>query len=153
MCSSDLEPIDQVVVADACQEVVRNSLFVGNDHGGLTKEAWRQTYSDHYPVTVTLRADGDDDPDATFTHGGPDAVLPTSLRSAPAAVANASSPVWPPAVGSMVSVTLVDRGPVKGKLLRALPENGQGWLVLELEGGDVLGIPLHQVRGVSPVPR
>jgi hypothetical protein len=30
------------------------------------KRAWRQTYSDHFPVTIDLRAAPDGDPEATF---------------------------------------------------------------------------------------
>ena len=63
------EPIDQIVVADACVEVRRTSLHVASDFGGLSKDAWRKTYSDHFPVVFELHAENDDDPHATFLRG------------------------------------------------------------------------------------
>lgn len=137
------EPIDQIVVADACQEVERTSLFVGNDFGGLTKEAWRQTYSDHFPVTVTLRGSGDDDPTATFARGAAEARLPVGQRQA-------TSP-WPPAVGSRLRVRYAGEGHLTGKLLHPIPADAQGWLVVEGADGTVAAIPLQQVHLVEPV--
>lgn len=126
------EPIDQVVVGAGFAEVVRSSLRVHGDYGGLDKDAWRKIYSDHFPVTVELTASGDDDPAATFASTA-EQLLPVSKRpaNATAAAANPSTePVptakapprddrganpaaqtkgldsrWPPAVGTTVKVS------------------------------------------------
>lgn len=134
------EPIDQVVVADACEEVRRASLAVDNDFDGMDKNAWRQTYSDHFPVTVTLRCQGDDDPGATFAHTPTPTPTPTS------------TPTWPPAVGSRVEAQLIGGSQVRGKLLQPLPANAQGWLVMELESDrQSWAFPLQQVSAVHPL--
>lgn len=125
------EPIDQVVVGAGFGEVVRSSLRVHGDFGGLDKDAWRKIYSDHFPVTVELKASGDDDPAATFASTAGQ-LLPVNLRPANATAATndaaavpaanpkaaprddaRASPVaqpkgldsrWPPAVGKTVKV-------------------------------------------------
>ena len=129
-----------MVVADACEEVRRASLAVDNDFDGMDKNAWRQTYSDHFPVTVTLRCQGDDDPGATFAHTPTPTPTPTS------------TPTWPPAVGSRVEAQLIGGSQVRGKLLQPLPANAQGWLVMELESDrQSWAFPLQQVSAVHPL--
>ncbi len=138
------DPIDQVVVADSCSEVVRDSLAVDNDFDGMEKTAWRQIYSDHFPVTVTLRANGDDDPDAKFAPGEASARLPVASRPAAAGAAAAATIAGLPKPGDRIEVSTMHEGVLVGTLLRALPENGQGWLLLDQNGP--MAIPLHNVR-------
>jgi hypothetical protein len=135
------EPIDQIVVAPAFDELNADSFTVHSDLGGLDKNAWRKIYSDHFPVTATIAANSDGDPTATFTHGAADQSLPASHR--PAAVgappANgapaAKTAAWPPQVGTVISVRDVGGQVTVGKLARPLPEGPAGWVVLETDDG------------------
>ncbi len=131
------EPIDQVVVGVGCAEVRLESYAVDSDHDGMAKEAWRQVYSDHYPVTVALVARGDDDPDATFARGPASQVLPVRLRPASA---------WPFVAGASVQVVTA-KGPYVGKLLFGVPETGQGFVTLVTESGTV-AIACEQVQAM-----
>jgi endonuclease/exonuclease/phosphatase family metal-dependent hydrolase len=71
------EPIDHIALTPGIRdEVVAGSFrvhnqrvdFTSGDRAGLeaARQAWRQTYSDHFPVTIDLRATPDNDPVATF---------------------------------------------------------------------------------------
>lgn len=123
------EPIDQVVVANACAEVVRDSLAVDGDFDGMDKEAWRKIHSDHFPVTVTLRAVGDDDA-AVFAVGPADQTLPTSKRGA----AKTERLHWPYVAGVRVVVQVTTDRTYEGKLMHDVPADGQGWIHIQLEG-------------------
>lgn len=131
------EPIDQVVVGIGCAEVRFDSYAVDGDHDGMAKDAWRQVYSDHYPVTVALVANGDDDPGATFARGPASHVLPVRLRPTPA---------WPFVAGVSVQV-VTPKGSYAGKLLLAVPENGHGFVTLTTESGTV-AIACGQVQAM-----
>lgn len=123
------EPIDQVVAADACAEVQRGSLAVDGDFDGMGKDAWRKVYSDHFPVTVTLRATGDDDT-ATFALGPIDQALPVTRRGAAQATpAAAAASDWPFVAGARVMLL---GGPdwIRGTLVADVPRNGEGWITL-----------------------
>ena len=124
------EPIDQVVVADGCAEVQRGSLAVDGDFDGMDKEAWRKIYSDHFPVTVTLRATGDDDT-ATFAQGPSAQALPTSRRGeAPAAATPAAAANdWPYVAGARVGVLATEW--IYGTLVADVPRTGEGWITLQ----------------------
>jgi endonuclease/exonuclease/phosphatase family metal-dependent hydrolase len=61
--------VDQVIAAADFAELRRDSLRVHGVDGDAARRAFRKTYSDHFPVTVTVAAAGDDDPDATFATG------------------------------------------------------------------------------------
>jgi endonuclease/exonuclease/phosphatase family metal-dependent hydrolase len=135
------EPIDQVVVSDGCVEVRRTSLHVANDFGGLSKDSWRQTYSDHYPVTFQLRCANDDDPQATFWRGGPEQALPLSQRrpreGGGAPGRELGKPIaWPFTQGRRVQV-VAGGVSYSGTLLRDVAEGGTGWVMLDTEGGVV----------------
>ncbi|MBM3962802.1 MAG: hypothetical protein FJ306_13005 [Planctomycetes bacterium] len=122
------EPIDQVVVADACTEIQRGSLAVDGDFDGMDKDAWRKVYSDHFPVTVTLRATGDDDA-STFAQGPSNQALPVTRRgAAQAAPAAATTNGWPFVAGARVS--LLGTEWITGTLLADVPRNGEGWITL-----------------------
>lgn len=123
------EPIDQVVVADACAEVQRGSLAVDGDFDGMDKDAWRKVYSDHFPVTVTLRATGDDDA-ATFARGPVDQSLPASRRGA----AKTARIEWPYVAGVRVLVQVTTNRTFEGKLTHDVPTDGQGWIRILLDG-------------------
>lgn len=120
------EPIDQVVVADGCAEVQRGSLAVDGDFDGMDKEAWRKIYSDHFPVTVTLRATVDDDT-ATFVQGPVTQALPVDRRGAAPAAAAAND--WPFVAGARVSL-LAGAEWIYGTLVADVPRNGEGWITL-----------------------
>ncbi|MFN7587238.1 MAG: endonuclease/exonuclease/phosphatase family protein [Planctomycetota bacterium] len=135
------EPIDQVVVSDGCVEVRRTSLQVASDFGGLGKDAWRQTYSDHYPVTIQLRCANDDDPQATFWRGGPEQVLPLSQRrpreDGREPGREIGKPIaWPYTQGRRVQL-LAGGVSYSGTLVRDLAQDGTGWVMLETDGGLV----------------
>jgi endonuclease/exonuclease/phosphatase family metal-dependent hydrolase len=123
------EPIDQVVVADACAEVQRGSLAVDGDFDGMDKDAWRKVYSDHFPVTVTLRATGDDDA-ATFARGLVDQSLPASRRG----TAKTARLEWPYVAGVRVLVQVTTNRTFEGKLTHDVPADGQGWIHILLDG-------------------
>lgn len=135
------EPIDQVVVADGCVEVRRTSLHVASDLGGLSKEAWRQTYSDHYPVTFQLRCSNDDDPQATFWRGGPEQALPLSQRHPREGGREPGREIgkpiaWPFTQGRRVEL-LAGGVSYTGTLVRDLAQDGTGWVMLDTAGGLV----------------
>ena len=142
------EPIDQIVVAEGCREVQRDSLRVHGVRGEQERLAWRRTYSDHFPVTCRVLAAGDDDPKATFSRGPNSQFLPVSRRAATAR-ANASAPSGAPgfAVGDRVRVLLDPSGYIDGELLAPLPEGPGGWVQVRTPG-DTVAIPLRQVRQV-----
>ena len=123
------EPIDQVVVADACAEVQRGSLAVDGDFDGMDKDAWRKVYSDHFPVTVTLRTTGDDDA-ATFARGLVDQSLPASRRG----TAKTARLEWPYVAGVRVLVQVTTNRTFEGKLTHDVPADGQGWIHILLDG-------------------
>ena len=135
------EPIDQIVVAPAFDELNADSFTVHGDLGGLDKNAWRKIYSDHFPVTATITANSDGDPTATFTHGPAEQSLPASHRPAAmgAPPANgapaAKTAAWPPQVGALISILDVRGVVTVGKLARPLPEGPGGWVVLETDDG------------------
>ncbi len=58
--------IDHIVPLGSFEEIDTRSFRVHNE-GLRSKEAWRNRYSDHFPVTATLEAIRDDDPQAKFT--------------------------------------------------------------------------------------
>ncbi|MBX3464089.1 MAG: hypothetical protein KF830_13025 [Planctomycetes bacterium] len=132
------EPIDQVVVSTGCVELRRDSLSVGNDLRGLAKEAWRQTYSDHFPVTVVLAATGDDDPEATFHRDGRAVELvPGGGSRRAAAVA------WPFEAGVAVHIKAGGEW-YEGRLVASVPQDGGGWVLLATDDG-LLAIACAQV--------
>lgn len=131
------DPIDQVVVANGCLEVRRQSLLVDHDCDGMPKETWRQTYSDHFPVTVQFRANGDDDPQATFWRGTPDFVLPPPPRQPNDLVRVIGKPApWPFVVGRRISL-LAGGTAYSGTLVRDVAQDGTGWVVFEFDGAVI----------------
>lgn len=74
------DPIDHIALAGSmAEELIEGSRRVHNQQvdwqlkgEALTasKAVWRQAYSDHFPVTIDLRADRDLDPNAKFTPAG-----------------------------------------------------------------------------------
>ena len=56
--------IDHIVPLGTFEEVDKRSFRIHNKEGLRDMEAWRKTYSDHFPVTVELSALPDDDPEA-----------------------------------------------------------------------------------------
>ncbi len=86
------EPIDQIAIGKGFREVRRETFTVHNQKGLADKDAWRKTYSDHFPVSVQLGGGPDDDADAVFTAVPAPHLLPASLRPQPAAPADAAEP-------------------------------------------------------------
>lgn len=62
--------IDHIAPLGTFEEVARGSFEIHNKEGLRDREAWQKRYSDHFPVTVELRAVPDDDPKATFSSPG-----------------------------------------------------------------------------------
>ena len=151
------DPIDQVVVAPGFGELRADSFTVDGDFDGLAKEAWRKTYSDHFPVTVEIVAANDGDPNALFAHGGDEQSLPPKNRPAiaPAAprTAEAVSPAkqdatWPPAVGVELTVYAVGNSVTTGRLAKPIPDGPGGWIVLDT-GNAYRAIPFDRVEFVA----
>jgi len=61
------EPIDQIAPSSRFQEIAAKTFAVHGPAAGVDRDAWRKTYSDHFPVTVDLECNGDDDPTAEFS--------------------------------------------------------------------------------------
>ncbi|MBL8756439.1 MAG: hypothetical protein JNK15_24305 [Planctomycetes bacterium] len=145
------EPIDQVVVSTLFHEVRPDSLTVDNDCDGLAREVWRKTYSDHFPVTVTLVGRGDDDPQATFRQGPVAHRLPRELERIPTPTTTKPPVVvepeaWPPRVGQKMQVTTLE-DIVQGELAAPIPDAAHGFVVLQTVHGT-LAIPLARVRSI-----
>jgi endonuclease/exonuclease/phosphatase family metal-dependent hydrolase len=62
--------IDHILPLDGFDEVETRSLVVHNDQGIRDREAWRRVYSDHFPLTIDLAPEPDDDPEAKFSAQG-----------------------------------------------------------------------------------
>jgi hypothetical protein len=58
--------IDHVVPLGTFEEIETRSYRIHNKDGMRDPEAWRLTYSDHFPVTAELAAVPDDDPQASL---------------------------------------------------------------------------------------
>ncbi len=133
-------PIDQIAVCGGLEEeVVEGSFRV---HSGLMdKETWRKSYSDHFPVTVDLRADRDRDPEAWFTAPA----HPLGIGGAKTGGIGLS----PFAPGTNVEVRLVTGHPdapaQRGRLLTA-PDH---WVQLRLANGRERSYPRHQVLDIT----
>ena len=145
------EPIDQIVGSLGFAELQRDSMAIDGDCDGMPREQWRKVYSDHFPVTATIVANGDDDPAATFQRGAKEQLLPAAMRTEPAATtgtSGASTPSpWPPAVGAAVRVVTANGG-YEGRLLRPIPDGPWGWVVVDKDG-SVFAFPVQQVHFVT----
>jgi endonuclease/exonuclease/phosphatase family metal-dependent hydrolase len=64
------QQIDQIVPLTAFAEVKAGTFEIHNREGLRDRDAWRQRYSDHFPVTVDLASTPDDDPAAKFSPPG-----------------------------------------------------------------------------------
>ncbi|MFN3240375.1 MAG: endonuclease/exonuclease/phosphatase family protein [Planctomycetota bacterium] len=137
-------PIDQFAVGRGFAEIRRDSLVAHAVDGEEQRSAFRKTFSDHFPCTVVLDLNGDDDPQATFARGPATQVLPLSRRPKAAATAP-SAPAWPPAVGTTV-VVYAGEQTYTGELLRSLPRE-HGWVVIAVDGKP-RGFPMQNVRYV-----
>ncbi len=140
------EPIDQVVVSTLFLELRADSLLVDNDCDGMAREVWRQCYSDHFPVTVTIAAHSDDDASSTFCRGAPEQALPRLREVAPPtppAPIVIRSDNWPPKIGQMIRVLATNKLH-EGRLLRDVPQGPGGWVVLDVNGQTV-AVPWSQV--------
>ena len=140
--------IDHIFAAKGFAELGRSTAVVHAVDGDEARRAYRKTYSDHFPVTATITARSDDDPDATFTLGVASQRLPLSVRVADAAAtAHAAQPgvSWPPPVGAAVVVRTAAEI-LRGSLAQPLPQGPGGWVVLNGEGGRLVAIPLGSVQ-------
>jgi endonuclease/exonuclease/phosphatase family metal-dependent hydrolase len=146
------EPIDQVAVAPGFDELQSNSFAVHSDFGGLDKDAWRKTYSDHFPVTVTIAADRDTDPAAKFRAVDPAYTLPASTRPATAATTATGarqSRSGQPAIGTQITVLYGPRSSLaSGTLLAELPAGPGGWVLLKTPE-EAVAIPFGQVERIT----
>ncbi|MGE3175225.1 MAG: endonuclease/exonuclease/phosphatase family protein [Planctomycetota bacterium] len=143
------EPIDQVAVAPAFTEVDPATFDAHGEAAAADPRAWRKTYSDHFPVTVTLRASADDDPDAAFSRGAAEHRLPVALRAGePAAATTVRAEATAPraattiATGARVEVSVLEIGTVRGELLEPLGD----WVVVLCDStGSVRAFPAVRV--------
>ena len=144
-------PIDQLCVAKQFRELQRNSLTVHGVQGTAERLQWRKTYSDHFPVTARLTPLADDDPDKTFSHGGPEQVLPTTRRAVASTEASgdANTLQWPPTPGLHVEM-YVDGRIVEGTLIHLPIE--RGWVVID-PGQGAIGWPMEKVSWLRVPPK
>lgn len=143
------DPIDQIVVGPGFGELRADSFTVDNDFDGMPKDAWRKTYSDHFPVTVEIVAARDEDPTATFARGDDTQSLPPKNRPQVAFPApKVGKSAWPPVVGTEVQVHCGNDIVTVGKLAMPLPEGPGGWVVLEQQKG-LRAIPYAQVVTIN----
>jgi endonuclease/exonuclease/phosphatase family metal-dependent hydrolase len=147
------EPIDQVAVAPGFDELRRDSFTVHGDFGGLDKDAWRKTYSDHFPVTVSIVAGHDTDPDARFRPADAAQTLPVTKRPQTEVAttptrATRTPDAAQPKVGTTVSVRCLSGLTATGVLLANLPDGPGGWMILA-QGTERVAIPFPQVIQVT----
>lgn len=152
------EPIDQIAPSPRFLEVVPHTFDAHGEDSASDRDAWRKTFSDHFPVTVDLVAKGDDDPDATFSRGKEAHMLPVSLRAAstPATVPDEKVATEPGtqrrsrvdafAVGTAVAVLMTDATKAEGTLAAPLGD----WVILR-DGvtAQMRAFPATQVREVQ----
>jgi endonuclease/exonuclease/phosphatase family metal-dependent hydrolase len=62
--------IDHAVPLGTFEEVKESSFEIHSRHGLRDTKRWRDSYSDHFPVTADLHPVPDDDPGARFTSSG-----------------------------------------------------------------------------------
>jgi len=62
--------IDHAVPLGTFEEIKKRSFMIHNKDGLRDAEQWRNTYSDHFPVTLELEAVPDDDPTASLRRVG-----------------------------------------------------------------------------------
>jgi hypothetical protein len=141
------DPIDQIAPSPRFLEVLPETFDAHGEAAQPDKETWRKTYSDHFPVTVTMKSEGDDDPQSTFSRGKQEHRLPATERAAkdqPAPTRSRSEEMFKP--GVEVLVLFVDgRNPVEGSLLTGLGD----WVELRDATGAIRAFPkasVHEVR-------
>lgn len=136
------DPIDQICAASTFGELQRDSLVVHGVAGEPARRAFRKTYSDHFPITVELRAAGDDDPQARFARFDEPRAATANAADPNATDAQPADSAWPPPVGARVQV-FVAGSLHRGALAAPLPvENG--WVVVEGDDG-LVAFPMHNV--------
>lgn len=133
------DPIDQIVVGRGLDEAKAATFTVHGDLGGLERDAWRKTYSDHFPVTIDLDAARDADPQATFAHGPMSQSLPVTLRP--------KTKGTRPAVGASVYVVVQGGETLRGVLVEPVPATAIGYLTLD--SGVMTLIPLDKVLRIE----
>ena len=139
--------IDHFCVGRDFAELRRDSLRVHGADGERERARFRATYSDHFPVTVALRASGDDDPEATFRHGPPTQVLPvTRRRQGIGASPSTTGGAWPPAVGAELELK-VGKRTIRGTLALPLPRE-QGWVVVTTAQGTT-AVPMSAIDALE----
>lgn len=139
------EPIDQMAFSPRFLEVVPHTFDAHGEMAAADRDGYRKTFSDHFLVTVDLVAAKDDDPEAMFSRGAPEQVLPASrrMRAEAAPAANAPKAEARFARGQRVMVFLLNGENSEGTLLTPLGE----WVEL-LEGKTPRAFPREQVREV-----
>ena len=140
------DPIDQIAPSPRFLEVLPETFDAHGEAAQPDKETWRKTYSDHYPVTVTLKSEGDDDPQSTFSRGKQEHRLPASERAAkdqPAPTRGRSDETFTAGAGVFVFLRDVAE-PVEGSLLAGLGE----WVKVRDAQGAVRAFPMTSVREV-----
>lgn len=148
-------PIDHIVAMKGIEDELRPGSFAPiNERMLEDKDTWRETYSDHVPVAVTLEAKIDND-QSSFDRGRPGQELPVgSMRAAPeASVRNhATDGDLPKPLGRgdavRVQVPSADSGTLviyEGRLLAAPDE----WVHLQQAGGTRISLPARIVEKIE----
>lgn len=152
------EPIDMIAVGAGLGEAVAATFDSHQELAGSgepSRTAWRQTYSDHFPVTVDLAVRGDDDPGATFATGPQSQWLPVARRTGrPQATADApagagaqepAAPAEPMPPGARVRVHLAGGSVIEGLLLAPLGD----WVYVRTGRGETVACAREHVVTVT----
>lgn len=158
-------PIDHIAVVPGFREPIATTFRVHNAGGLRDKEAWRRSYSDHFPVTVDLDAGPDDDPGATFAPPKAEHRLPARLRPsvkpplvlepvAPAVATPQSAKAaaeLPISTGTRVAVVLHDGVPQRERRFEGflLAPLGADWVYLRGSQGEYYAFPTRNVLYIT----
>jgi len=165
------EAIDHIVVSpDLRDEAIASSLtvrdpFEKREPSAVELDEWQQAYSDHFPLTLDLRADRDADPTAIFAAvvpahelrpGGWAAGTAGARSEAAASVPEpvrrtgptkpAEGPAAPLRIGQHVEVATVGGQVFTGTLLGALEGD---WVQIDQDRGGVMAFPIRNVLYVA----
>lgn len=155
------EPIDQVALIGngLADDLAASRLTVHGEQAAKDLQAWRNTYSDHIPVTVDLVANVDHDKTATFTRTNPKQWLKPGGASAVANAANAAAAnansvrPRPLSRGSKVRVLYLRyaEGGATRDLHGVLAADLGKWVQVTTDDGVTVAIPAERVMLVSSV--
>ena len=137
------EPIDHIALGPGLlPERIGGSLTVHGDAAEADAASWRETCSDHIPVTLDLSTAEDQDPTGTFRAASKE----HTLLPAPPEPAATEEGATPGMLKVGVTVTVItDDARHRGVLAQPLGD----WVILILPNNRVLALPRERVREIS----